>query len=237
MKWFVVVTVAFSHAVTSAAIWCHQGWRVRKAYVILKKASNGTKALLTEVLWMIVQVRKTVTLWGRKRSHTSENRDKELKSQSRAKPTQTAGCSVVFTRDRKALRWDQSQGWQCWALSLPVDSTYPRQSSANKAVSYRREACAFSKNKNSLGLPPLPHLQTPYIPGMILKMPHEILWVYWASVWHSSGFLNHYRKKKSTCKRYISKAFLVQFFFSDNYGPTVLRIFPPTGKNRAKCIM
>lgn len=155
----------------------YEGW---EKHILLEKQATVQKALLTEVLWMIVQVRKTVTLWGQKWSHISENRDKELKSQSRAKLTQTAGGSVLFTWDRKALKWDKSQRWQCWGLSLPVASTYPRQSLASKAVSYRREACAFNKNKNSLCLSPLSHLQTPCISGTILKMPHGILWAYWA---------------------------------------------------------
>lgn len=126
VKWF----VAFSHEASSAAICRHQVGRMRKTHII-RKAGNGTKALLPRPFWMIIQIGKTVVLWRRKRSHTLENRDKGLKSWSRAKPTQTAGCSVLLTWDRKALRWDQSQGWQRWGLST-LYSLYLFKTTFNK---------------------------------------------------------------------------------------------------------
>lgn len=115
VKWFVVVSPAFPHAVTSTAIWCLQALGRETTYII-RKVNNDTKALLLRFSGWLFKSEKTIVLGGRKWGHTFENRDKELKSWGRTKPTQTAGLYVLLRRKSRAVRWDRSQRWHFWWL-------------------------------------------------------------------------------------------------------------------------
>lgn len=58
---------------------------------------------------MTVQVRKNNSAQRTEMRPHIGNGDKELKSWSRTKPTQTAGLRVLLRRKSRALRWDRSQ--------------------------------------------------------------------------------------------------------------------------------
>lgn len=167
---------------------------------------------------MTVQVKKTIVLQGRKWAHTSEDGDKEQKSWSRAEPTQTAALDVLLRWKGKGLRWDRSQGWNFWWLSVPPlpQNTYLFNPQSWR-VSFMLEPSAFRYIKtSSCSLPtscPLSDQQ--YLRGSqerswglvwgVLQASLNRMRKYPWLLWHSSVISIHSRKNQFICKRCSSK--------------------------------